>query len=229
MCSPFALGTFLSSSSVDRFFASEFKVREQDEDRLEEVERDELRERYFSAQVLGQVFLAYRVVKVQVKHAASVNEKRQLVDAWFYASSRALSMLVRPGDFAVCSNLSFAVVCCVVDANLHCQTAWPASLMTADRVVAALRGLNETATKEESIDFGLWTLLSCLPLVRACNRCAASQDPKKYGRPRICTYAPCEDGSSVTSCLACVKGAKTSECSLLFATVRLVSLLASAY
>ncbi|KZV79245.1 hypothetical protein EXIGLDRAFT_707403 [Exidia glandulosa HHB12029] len=217
VCSAFAVNSFLETSSFDRCFASDFALPGEKEKKLPQEEEDERRNRYFSARVLAQVFLAYRIVVEQEEHTASGKDRDSLIKAWVLASAKALTELVRPDDFAVCENLSFAVVCCVVDAEVHKDKVWPASLMTADRVADALRGMKATGTHAESIDFEAWKFLSCLPLVVACNRCAASRDGKN-GRPRICTYAPAKDGDAVVSCLACSKNNKSSGCRLQYVT-----------
>ncbi|KZV78021.1 hypothetical protein EXIGLDRAFT_784408 [Exidia glandulosa HHB12029] len=206
--------SFMKAEKEASLFAVEFEQpREKDPPIAEEL-ADERRDRQFSSLVLAQVFLAYRITKVQVQ-STDKKDQKLLVDAWFYASARALRDLVRPCDFALLSNLCFAVVCCIVDADHHLNTVWPASLMTADRVLAAKRGLNAAGKHTISINFDDWATTNCLPLVLPCNRCAASQDMKKNGRPRICTFDPGDD-DRVVSCLACGINGKSGECTLMF-------------
>ncbi|KZV78637.1 hypothetical protein EXIGLDRAFT_783497 [Exidia glandulosa HHB12029] len=209
VASAFAPLSFFPPSKVASFFASEFGEPENGPEELK-VER---LHRLFSCHVLAQVFLAYRITDMQIMYGND-DEEVPLFNSWFFMAARAVCWLVRPGDFALLPNLSFAVVCCIVDAGFHHQRVWPASLMTAERVDAAQRGLRRMGKHERSITFADWAAMSCLPLARPCNRCAASQVTKK-GRPRICTFQPRGDGS-VVSCLACVKNGKSSECQLLF-------------
>ncbi|KZV79244.1 hypothetical protein EXIGLDRAFT_707402 [Exidia glandulosa HHB12029] len=203
VCSPYAIPTFISSGKVSRSFASEFDLPADDEPEIPPNEASERTERYFSARVLAEVFLSYRIVLAQLVDAGS-KEKRALRDSWFQASVRAACDLVRPAHFAILSNLSFAVVCCVVDSGYEMQSVWPASLMTQDRIRAA----------RKRVDFDAWARMSCLPLIRACNLCAASQG-KKQGRPRICTFIPADD-KSIVSCLACTVSGQKSACKIVY-------------
>ncbi|KZV77898.1 hypothetical protein EXIGLDRAFT_693965, partial [Exidia glandulosa HHB12029] len=214
VCSPYALLTFMTTTKVNGYFARELNLPSDDEERGEMAA--ERKERYFSARVLGQVFLSYRIVYAQMAHDKGSDDKK-LLDAWCHAPARAVWELVRPQDFDTLSNLSFAVVCCVIDAGLEIGSEWPASLMTAERITTARRALRRTKKMKESVNFASWEHMSCLPLVRACNRCAASQ-VKSQGRPRICTFIPREKGEEydVVSCLACTKARKAGSCKLLY-------------
>lgn len=219
VASAFVPLSFFPPKNVASFFASEFDQPQEGAPPIAEELEDERRDRQFSCYVLAQVFLAFRITHHQSQYSTR-EDRGHLLDAWFFMAASALCMLVRPGDFALLPNLAFAVVCCIVEGGYHMQKVWPASLMTAERVDAAQRGLKRIGKHEISINFNDWTAMSCLPLVRPCNRCAASQ--RKNGRPRICTFEPRGEEKKVVSCLACVAHAKSSECELLFVKVRFV-------
>lgn len=207
----------MKGTGVHPKFAAEFDIPKPPISLANSLEREA---RCFSAEILTQIFLSWRITCVQTRYAASDEERKRLEDGWVYVSARAIRELIRISDFERLSNMSFAVVCCLVNLGVHLLGIWPAALMTSARIDAAVRGFTTTKTKAPSINFDDYQYLGFLPFVLPCNRCASSQKSTRQGRPRICTFGGRDD----SVCLACRKAGKGSQCNLVFCDVSLLAL-----
>ncbi|KZV79243.1 hypothetical protein EXIGLDRAFT_782602 [Exidia glandulosa HHB12029] len=219
IASPWANMAIMEDSDIHADFACEFDLPRRDRNPTPSEKAADLehQDRYFSAEILAHIFLSYRVTYIQRKHADTPEEETILANAWVLATARACRELIRLTDFALLSNMSFAVVCCIVDLGAHLvDDIWPAALMTPDRVDAAERGLTSDADDEPSISFDDYEHLGFLPLVLPCNRCASSLPTSEHGRPRICTFARRDANPGPRVCLACLKTNEAKHCLLAF-------------